>query len=1175
MMKGKMLQRLIQKILLATVFLFSACDLNSLLNPDYDEGVNEFLKEYTETAGIMAMELDGSYPVNSEGITCLPCTGDRKIKFYLRNPQNYTLNVSMETEDSVNTDVTVKQDENDKSLITLLYPKDYLLNKDKDRADKSISGVIKIVEPKSGRSFADYSVSLHANSLPPSIENAVFQLDSDEIDNANYVICFYFPKLNTIEDGIHADVNVLLVNGEKKYINGTIIYSDEECESVDTAFTTVKPDGLTALEDSGRYQFAPDSAPDGYIPLYYKTNIKPSTDEIRYLFILQDKEGLKGNETGISNKAGQLKAPSIEVEADKSYAVDEDTGFYTLLISHDGLCEDGTSAGSVTINYTVKGGSSAVITGSSEGSVSIKLPKGTYEVYATAVKKFFITSEKSSVTNVKITRSPVFYVSEKGNDSENTGAKLSPYRTIQKAVDAFKADYDSSAECKIYVMTDLTPPEDFDFSSNSNSFISIPNDAYNISILGYAGIRTVNAGRSSENEGRVLTSLCSGSLTLSNINLTGGYTSENGGGIYNKGSLILSGVTVSGNKAGAGAGVYCESASSLTITGKNIIYDNMLTDGTKQSNIYLPVNLKINIDGDISGSKIGVNVPWQSDDEGAPRIGVPAEFTSGYGTGNTVLPGEIFIRENNYSITASSSGEAAFAVSGGGMYTALDYSVNLTVSSVSVYPDTEKTITIAVSGTRKEGTGTTTLNYNNADNKFYIDESKAVGDNKVTFAAALYNGATKIADCTVSSASEAGKIAVTIPAIAYEDTYTLRITSTYLGVTKDTSIEYKVKKAVSVASLSEAPTSGAYSLSTLSELEKIKDWVSNNNTLQNVTFTLEDDIDTNGEELIIGYYKYNDSANRAFMGVFDGNNHTITNTISASSVNTDANIALFPYVKGSSTVIKNLTVKGTSTRGSIVGYLDGNASVENCISETTINTSVKYIGGVVCYLEKGYVKNCINKGALTSDKPYVAGVVGYTNSGSGAIDRCINKGNISGSTSTGGIISYMQSDIPITNCKNYGNITNGSTCGGIIGFFSAGNAKAYNNCNLGEVQTGSGIVKTVDSTINMSNNCNSNTANYGVIGKFNTYSSGITAENNYSLNVYTTALYPSTASGSFNPSTITEEQIKSFELSKAGSVVESLNNWAITNSTSSLPYASWKLNADGKPELDLGEMDTW
>ncbi len=783
MMKGRMLQRLIKKILLASVFLFSACDLNSLFNPAWDEPVNEFLKEYTETAGIMAMELDGSYPVNSEGITCLPSTGDRKIKFYLRNPQNYTLNVSMETEDSVNTNVTVKQDENDKSLITVLYPKNYLLNKDKDTADKNISGIIKIVEPKSGRSFADYSVSLHANSLPPSIENAVFQLDSADINNANYVICFYFPELNTIENGIHQDVNVLLVNGNKKYVKGTTVYSDEECESVDTAFTTVKPDGLTALEDSGGYQFAPDSAPDDYIPLYYKTNIKPSTDEIRYSFILQDKEGLKGNETGISNKAGQLNAPSIEVEADKSYAVDEDTGFYTLLISHDGLCEDGTSAGTVTINYTVKGGSSAEITGSSEGSVSIKLPKGTYEVSAAAVKKFFITSDKSSVTNVKITRSPVFYVSEKGNDRENTGSKLSPYRTIQKAVDAFEegigSDYESSAECKIYVMTDLTPPEDFDFSSNSNSFISIPNAAYNISILGYDGIRTVNAGRSSGNEGRVLTSLCSGSLTLSNINLTGGYTSENGGGIYNKGSLILSGVTVSGNKAGAGAGVYCESASRLTITGKNTIYDNMIFDGTKQSNIYLPVSLKINIDGDISGSKIGVNVPWQSDDEGAPQTGIPAAFTSGYGYGktNSSYPESIFYPENDYSITADDSGEAAFAKGGAGIYTALDFVFNLTMDRANengkytFYAGHKKVFTV----TPEVKIGSTKLTYVQSTQTL----KEVSSTDKITWSATLSCGSVLTGNMGV----EVDNNKITIPkTLSYPETFILNVTAEYMGV---------------------------------------------------------------------------------------------------------------------------------------------------------------------------------------------------------------------------------------------------------------------------------------------------------------------------------------------------------------------------------------------------------
>ena len=130
--------------------------------------------------------------------------------------------------------------------------------------------------------------------------------------------------------------------------------------------------------------------------------------------------------------------------------------------------------------------------------------------------------------------------------------------------------------------------------------------------------------------------------------------------------------------------------------------------------------------------------------------------------------------------------------------------------------------------------------------------------------------------------------------------------------------------------------------------------------------------------------------------VFDGNNHSITNKITASDVNADANIALFPYVKGSSTVIKNLTVKGTPTRGSIVGYLDGNASVENCISETVITTSSEDIGGIVCKLKKGYVSNCKNKGAITSTSNTEGGILGYTNGGSGAIDRCINYGNISG-----------------------------------------------------------------------------------------------------------------------------------------------------------------------------------
>ena len=71
----------------------------------------------------------------------------------------------------------------------------------------------------------------------------------------------------------------------------------------------------------------------------------------------------------------------------------------------------------------------------------------------------------------------------------------------------------------------------------------------------------------------------------------------------------------------------------------------------------------------------------------------------------------------------------------------------------------------------------------------------------------------------------------------------------------------------------------------------------------------ERSIDTNGEEIIIGYYKSNSSLNRKFEGIFDGNGHTIKNTITKTTAEV---YALFPYVNGSNTVIKNLTVEPDS-----------------------------------------------------------------------------------------------------------------------------------------------------------------------------------------------------------------------------------------------------------------------
>ena len=1016
-----------------SVILLSSCDFTTLLEPSYNEPVREFFKEYTENAAIEKVTLPAGLK-NSSGIICVSSENDSLVSFYMRNPQKYTLSFDFDfKEDDVQVEAASTgfsfTQSDDKNGGTLTFNKDFLYSVDAGNlGGKNISGSISLTEPKSGRSFSSYPISLHANTEPPAIRGAVFQRSSQS-DDAKYIVCFFMPNMNDSSMALHTkDTHVIYVNDEKKYTKEGLIYSsgqknesgDWEISDQATDFTTTKPEFYALTDDDSAFTFAPESCPAGYKTLYYITGWPVTTDTKTCTFTIEDDDGLK-NTFVISNKASQLNPPTFSVESNTSYSADEDTFLYTVKINHDGLCTDGTTSGSVTINYTVTetngslvfaGGTSATLTGSAGGSASLSLPKGEYEIRATASKNYYISSEAASVSGIKIKKPAIYYISESGVDSGSaSGAKGEPYRTIQYALNVFRSgidsgDYDSDGICNIYVMTDLTPPEDFDFSSNNNSFVEITSalSGATVNITGYGGARTISA----KNDGTAIRSLLkvdAGTVTVDGINFTGGYTNSpanpiivlagsatvsisnskiygntlasdtdvlsliqsggslkmknvivsdnlqavsssvnpmdppsflaihqtggnvtlddcsitssgtghgtywtlisssggtltmnggsikdntscsavfengadmtinnavinnngdewgsiifnygtltvNGGSItnntggynglitnsdtgnatftgtviknntlaenagagsgdyyncgaafWNKGSLTLDGCTVSGNTInsadGRGAGIYMQTETGLTLKGKNYIYDNYNKGFAtpKRDDIYLPTGGTITVEGNISGSKIGVNVPWESSDSGAPRIGVPAAFTSGYGTYNTALPGEIFIAENGYGVSTDSSGEAAFAVSGGGMYTALDYSVNLTASSINVSLDKEKTVNIGVSGSRKESTGTTTLYYNNEDNKFYIDESyttKAAGDNTVTFAAALYNGATKIADCTVSSASEAGKIAVTIPAISYEDSYTLRITSTFLGVTKDTSVSVLV-----------------------------------------------------------------------------------------------------------------------------------------------------------------------------------------------------------------------------------------------------------------------------------------------------------------------------------------------------------------------------------------------
>jgi len=669
-------------------------------------------------------------------------------------------------------------------------------------------------------------------------------------------------------------------------------------------------------------------------------------EEVRFSITLRDEGGLSTT-SYISTTAEKLRKPIINIE--DTNAADEDTGYFTFTITHNGksftqqyvTTTDETTGtpttttvteehdcGAVTVNYSIKksGGTEIYKSGSADGTASVKLPKGVYNITAWATKAYFVASDETTANDKKVTQRARFYVSETGSDDEGTGAKAYPYRTIQKALDVFNAgipnDYNANDTCEVRVVSNLTAPSNFNWTTK-DAFISIPQRSLaTVKITGYNGTYIVNAGTPGASSKRIFTTgtnpatveienlkftgdstlmagliqtsnpftmtnceiyglqtglkIQLGSPTLTNVKIhnnkvrgldVSGGTPEctgcsiyenglncessendvagagirisntsgtqlifkggsvtgnivnnpakNGGGIDNQGSLILDGstaagaVTITENKAGAnGGGIYSSGALKLKGVVKvteNTKPDETAASGTANSNIYLPAGKKITVEGAITGSEIGVGLAFASDST-KPKIGTPVDFTTGYkyGIDNEVKPGVIFKAENGYGITFNgTSKEAAFAVSSGAMYTALDYNFSFALKDATgnaaygFMPEKGAVYTIVPTVKRTEAEGstpaTTTIHYNPADKKLYeyYDSTSdtydiLVADGKtVTWTASLWNGTVQVGDALTVTSTAAG-VKVTVPnTISYQDTYTIKVRASYLGLNHD------------------------------------------------------------------------------------------------------------------------------------------------------------------------------------------------------------------------------------------------------------------------------------------------------------------------------------------------------------------------------------------------------
>lgn len=164
-----------------------------------------------------------------------------------------------------------------------------------------------------------------------------------------------------------------------------------------------------------------------------------------------------------------------------------------------------------------------------------------------------------------------------------------------------------------------------------------------------------------------------------------------------------------------------------------------------------------------------------------------------------------------------------------------------------------------------------------------------------------------------------------------------------------------------------------------------------------------------------------------FSGTFDGNGHTVTLNITAST----PNVGLFSKLAGGA-VVKNVITAGSVTAtgknnvGGIAGTADGNVTIENCKNKASIKGG-KGAGGILGYSEPGSgfvtISSCANMGSVSGTRKQVGGIAGNV-VGTHIIRNCYNQGDISDGA---GILGRGTKGVLVENCYTVGSVeTNGA-----------------------------------------------------------------------------------------------------------------------------------------------------
>ena len=275
----------------------------------------------------------------------------------------------------------------------------------------------------------------------------------------------------------------------------------------------------------------------------------------------------------------------------------------------------------------------------------------------------------------------------KGNAySTSRGSRMVPFAKMSQALEQLRddsVDYTIRIDgtIKAVVMSKSYAQANFDFTESSPiKAASVMLEGANVA-NGDNSFDVLDAWYSTDaNSGYVLRLAGSVPLTLKNIKITGGYNSDNGGGIIveDGATLVLDeGALVEGNRSARdGAGIYA--GGTVKVVSAATVWDNKKGSGddAPASNIYLPAGKKIIVDGALAKgdakAKIGVSCA------DAPVVGTPVVFTQSYGFNSggknaSVYPGSYFsgdkyaVALDSALLATGATGDGVLALGGGGI----------------------------------------------------------------------------------------------------------------------------------------------------------------------------------------------------------------------------------------------------------------------------------------------------------------------------------------------------------------------------------------------------------------------------------------------------------------------------------------------------------------------------